>query len=233
MPVQSIDSLGYTAPSLYASSRNDAVSKMDFLKLLVTQLQQQDPLNPQDPSEFTSQLAQFSSLEQMMAVNESVQALQLLQISTNNTLAASFIGKNVLFEGNQVQWTGGSLPMLYYNSPQAASDVSITIRDANNQVVRVIQAGSAKVGENSILWDGKNDQGGAAPAGTYTMTVTGKSASGDTIAMAPMQLGHVTSIVFRDGQTFVKAGGVEIALSEILSIHEAPAAAAAAIPAAA
>ena len=63
------------------------------------------------------------------------------------------------------------------------------------------------------------------------MTVTGKSASGATIAMEPMQLGHVTSIVFRDGQTFVKAGGVEIALGEILSIHEATAAPAAAPPA--
>ena len=91
--------------ALLTTSQTSVMGKEDFLSLLITQLQNQDPLNPTDSTEFTAQLAQFSSLEQLGNVNDSLMELKNLQASINNSQAVSLIGKAITANGNSIQLT--------------------------------------------------------------------------------------------------------------------------------
>ena len=117
MTVQAISGLMKSPTSLYTDQTPGSMDKTDFLNLLITQIQQQDPLNPQDPSEFTAQLTQFSSLEQMMNMNTSIQNLQALQLSSNNTMAASLIGKDVIYSGDTMTIAGSKANDIRFDSP--------------------------------------------------------------------------------------------------------------------
>lgn len=126
MSVQAISELTQTQTDLYSANSPDTLGKEDFLTLLITQIQQQDPLNPDDPAEFTSQLTEFSNLEQLMSVNDaiggmstsmtdsiaglndSLLTMQMLQASSNNTAAVSLVGKDILHQNDQIEVSGGN-----------------------------------------------------------------------------------------------------------------------------
>ena len=220
MSVQPIGSLTTAAPSLYATQASDSLGKTDFLRLLITQLQQQDPLNPQDPAEFTAQLSQFSALEQMIQMNQSIQDLQMLQLSTNNTLASTLIGKDVVYQGNGLTIASGSFPSIRFQADSAAQNVTVTVTNSQNQVVRTIQVPSATAGENTVTWDGKDNSGATLPDGTYHVAVSAQDAAGNPITMTPLQTGRVTGIIFRNGLTYLDINGAQIALGDIVSVHE-------------
>src|SRR5512143_1369392 len=107
MAVDSISAATGTSASSTIAAASKAMGKDAFLKLLITQLQHQDPLNPADSTEFTSQLAQFSSLEQLSNVNDNLTTLKLYQASINNAQAVSFIGKDIVAKGKTLQVTSG------------------------------------------------------------------------------------------------------------------------------
>jgi len=219
MTIQAIDTLHpTTGTNLYTTKRNDEITKMDFLKLLLAQLQQQDPLNPQDPAEFTSQLTQFSSLEQMMAMNQSIASLQLSQLSLNNTMASSLIGKDVLYEGNSISMKTGVPTAIHYKSSTAVSGVTVEIYDSAGKLVRTLPATSAIAGQNTVQWDGLADDGTAAAAGDYSVKI---SAAGNSTALfTPLAIGHVSGIIFDNGETLADLGGKNIGVSDIISIYE-------------
>ena len=122
-----------TATSSTQTSTNSVLGKDDFLKLLITQLKNQDPLNPTDGTAFASQLAQFSSLEQLSNLNDAIQqsmsnSLYLTQ-SINNSLASNLVGKNVTVLSDSVTNTGQGETQLGYTLPQNAASASIEIQD--------------------------------------------------------------------------------------------------------
>lgn len=223
-PVQPIESLTYTEPSLYEAKRPDELGKMDFLQLLTAQLEYQDPLDPQDPAEFTAQLTQFSNLEQMMALNGAIESLQMLQLSNNNTLAASLIGRDLLFAGDGIEIADGQAEEISFYTPKAVGSVTVHIYNEAGQIVRTINNVAGDAGMNTVQWNGRQGENASDPVladGTYTFTVAGFDNEGNAVELTPLTRGRATGVYFEDGSTYLVVDGARVALSEVFSVNEA------------
>lgn len=194
------------------------LGQQDFLQLLVTQLQHQDPLEPQPATEFTAQLAQFSSLEQLMNVNTALQQLASFQAAVANTQTASFIGREVTAVGTEIRVAGGQASHAALRLDSAADAVQVTIRDATGSAVRVIDLGPLAAGTHDIGWDGTNTAGLAVPDGTYSFEISA-AADGEEVAALPLTSGLVEGVEFEEEGTFLIIGGRRVALANIIGIR--------------
>ncbi|SHL01461.1 flagellar hook assembly protein FlgD [Rhodothermus profundi] len=171
-----------------------------FLRLLVTQLRYQDPINPLDSREFAAQLAQFTTVEQLIGINETLtaqtDAYNALAQGIHNSVAASLVGKVIEAEGNQLTWSGKDTVPFRIELGDAARQVSIQIRNEAGEVVRTLYLGSRTAGEHAVEWDGRNDAGELLPAGTYTIEVLATDANGDTVTARSFVRGRVTRVTF-------------------------------------
>ena len=196
------------------------LGKEDFLKLLVEQLKNQDPLNPMESTEFTSQLAQFSSLEQLTNMNESLKYSQLYQSSINNAQAVNFIGKTVKASGNSINVKDGASNQIQFNLAGDAETVNIHIYDASDNLVKTINCGSLSNGDQSMEWDGANDGGETVSDGTYTFEVSAADAGGETIEASTYMTVGVTGVTFKEGNAYLLAGDIEISMSDVIEVTE-------------
>ena len=217
MEISDVTGSGDYNADLYGSS---TLGKEDFLQLLVTQLQYQDPLNPMENTEFTSQLAQFSSLEEMYNMNENLQNLLLYQASINNSQAVNFIGKDVSAVGNEIAINSGVPEDIYYDLAEDATEVNISIRDSNGELVRTITIQSQDSGEQVVEWDGEDNDGNELPDGTYSCTITALDEDGATISVSPYIKGTVTGVTFQDGIVYLMLGDRMLTLSEVIEIEQ-------------
>lgn len=165
MDVNALSTVTGTTKGSTASAASKTMGKDAFLKLLVTQLQHQDPLNPADSTEFTSQLAQFSSLEQLSNVNDNLNMLKLYQASMNNAQAVSFIGKDIVSKGKTLQVTPGQPVSCEFSLGADAKRVAVSIYDAAGNFVKDIRATALKAGAQSLSWDGKDRNGNTVADG--------------------------------------------------------------------
>lgn len=203
----------------YAGRDNSVLGKDAFLKLLVTQLGNQDPLNPKSNEEYVAQLAQFSSLEQMQNINTNLQASQQINQSVNNALTASLIGKEVQAVGNSatVGDTGSvTLPI----GVGAASSGVITIKDADGKIVRKLTVDSLKAGPNDITWDGKDDQGNRVKPGDYTYAVEARDAGGTPVEAQGSFTGIVSGVKFINGTPVLIVGTHEVPIGSVLAVRQ-------------
>jgi flagellar basal-body rod modification protein FlgD len=159
-----------TSSTSSSSGSNDIGSQNAFLQLLVTQLQNQDPLNPMDNSEITSQLAQISTVTGVNNLNTSIQQLVTANNTSQGLAATNMIGHSVLIPGSGMTLANGQA-VFGANISAAASDVTVSIKDASGNVVHNIDLGAQPAGVLALGWDGTTDSGAAAPAGSYTFTV--------------------------------------------------------------
>lgn len=209
-----------TTTDLY-SSKSTTLGKDDFLKLLVTQLQNQDPLNPADSTEFVSQLAQFSSLEQLSSVNDNLKTVQAFDQSINNAQAVSFVGKTVKASGSVFELgSAGATHEIQYQLGEDAAKVYVSINDATGTTVRKIEMDALPAGSQSVVWNGKDDSGDAAPAGNYSFSVSAVDSNGDAMSTAAYIKVPVTGIGYHDGSTYLQANSIEIPYSAILEVTE-------------
>ena len=208
------------------STGNDELGKEQFLQLLVTQLQNQDPLNPMEDQEFIAQMAQFSSLEQLMNLNTSMQGLTDATNNQQMFSATNYIGKYVTAVGNVIgkSSTEGAdgaivseITPFYYTFNAPTSSTSITVYDADGNPVYVENL-DAKDGGTvfKFQWDGKNNAGEVMADGTYTVAITAKDADGEAVLCTPMVADKVTDIL-RDGSTIYLRleGGQSLKLSDV------------------
>jgi flagellar basal-body rod modification protein FlgD len=219
MPVSEVNNV----PSLGGTNiemAQESLGKQDFLSLLTTQLEHQDPLNPMDSTAFTAQLAQFSSLEQMTNMNEKLEYLLMYQASLNNAQTASFIGKTIKANGNSVGLDEGVAGPISYELPAEASSVSVEVHSPDGQLVRVINAGSQEPGEHQVDWDGRDQDGNVLPDGTYTFDVVAKDMNGEDLRATPYIEGEVSGLVFKDGSTSLVVDGQEIPVGQVLRVYE-------------
>ena len=208
-----------TTPSTGSTNQ---LGKDDFLRLLVTQLQNQDPMNPLQGTEFVSQLAQFSSLEQMTNINstltQNLQASQMMTQSIGNSLAATLVGKDVRASTNALQYSGTSSMALGYSLDTAANAVDVKIYNGSGALVRTINGLSVDSGDHGFTWDGTNDAGQQLGGGKYTFTVEAKDSSGNAVNATPYIVGTVSSIRFRSDGTYFVVDGTEVPISDVLEI---------------
>lgn len=219
----SIPSLSSSSPSAVTSALAGTTSGADteqrFLKLLVTQLNNQDPLNPMDNAQLTSQLAQLSTVSGIQQMNATLQSL-LQQGSTGQMLqAAGMVGHVVLAAGNQVEATG-SPTAFGVDLPTAAGSVQAVVKDAAGNTVRTIDLGSMAAGVHTQQWDGLDDAGQAVPAGTYSLQVlaTNGAASVNATTLVADRVASI-STDSAGALALTLAGGASIGMADVRQVY--------------
>ena len=200
-----------------------AINKQEFLELFVTQLKNQDPMSPQDPSEFTAQLAQMTSLEQLVNIKDGLDLLAIAQTAGTSAQMVSFIGRDVAFNGGVVEWTANSSPVdIRYNLSSPASELTVEISDASGQVIETRKLGAQGVGPQTFVFDGKKANGSALTPGAYTVSITSKSSTGERIEVPLRATGRVESVTFTAGYPqLVLADGRVLGLAQVSEVLEA------------
>ncbi|HWX01678.1 flagellar hook assembly protein FlgD [Collimonas sp.] len=174
-----------------ASSSSDQEQR--FLKLLVTQLNNQDPLNPLDNAELTSQLAQMSTVSGIEKLNSTLQSLVDQSGSSQTLQAASLIGRTVLTPGSSINLKDNAATSFGLDMRGAADTVKVTVTDAAGNTVRTIDAGALPQGTKTLSWDGKSDTGVALGNGSYKISVVAASA-GKSVAANTLTYSQVASV---------------------------------------
>ena len=219
MQISSTTSTTTSTQSSTGASRG-TLGKDDFLKLLITQLQNQDPLSPMDNTEFIAQMAQFSSLEQMQNLNASFEESMLLTQSLNNATAAGFIGRNVRASGDAVELGSGGSVELGYFLPTEAETVTLTVMDDQNRLVRTLVADGTAAGAHRLDWDGTDSDGSRVAAGSYTFSVSAQDADGNDVNATSVVTGLVEGVTYKNGSAYLLVDGREVSLSEVLEVYQ-------------
>lgn len=188
------------SPSLLAtmnvsrdSSKSTASATQDrFMKLLVTQMKNQDPLNPLDNAQVTSQLAQLSTVTGIDQLNETLKALMGSFQSSQSLQAANMIGHGVLVPGSNLSLAAGQA-LFGIDLAEAADAVQVSIRDASGQLIRKLDLGAQAAGMLPSAWDGMAENGAAAANGQYSFEVSA-TRNGQKIAADTLGFGEVVSV---------------------------------------
>ena len=214
--------------STTSSNANSAASlQSTFLTLLVTQLQNQDPTNPMDSSQLTSQLAEINTVSGIAQLNTTLTSLQTQLTSNQQVSASALLGKTVFAPGSNMVVSSGTPSTSGVNLSGAASDLTLTIKNQNGTVVRTIDEGAQPAGLSVNTWDGKDSNGNVVPDGTYTISATAASATSTAVTATTITLNTVTSVVQQPGGTIgvTLSDGDTVSLSQIVDILPAPPAA--------
>lgn len=190
----------------------------DFLKLFIAQLQNQDPLSPQDPSAMLTQLAQINQVEQSYNTNTALQNLLASQNNVTTMNSASLIGKTIMANGNAASFDGTNPAALQYNLSVPTATTTITITDASGQTVRTVSLGAQSAGDASFSWDGKDNNGTTLPAGAYTFAVAGTTASGAPVTGTTYIVGRVDGVSFASDTPSLTIGSASVALTDVISV---------------
>jgi flagellar basal-body rod modification protein FlgD len=198
---------------------SDIMGKQDFLTLLVTQLKNQDPLNPDDPTEFTAQLAQFSSLEQLYNLNESMTGLTTSTDNTTKLSALSLIGKQVTYTGSSFSYNGNPVK-LGYTLDGPASEVQLIVQDSTGKTLRTLSGTELTKGNHPLTWDGYDEDGNKMEAGTYNVVIQAKGVDSTGVAASPFITSEVTGIDMSSSSTSptVNTKTGDVLFSKILGV---------------
>jgi len=197
-----------------------------FMKLLVTQLQNQDPLNPMDNAAMTSQLAQLSTVTGINKVNTTLESLRTDMAASQSQSAINMIGKGVLVAGKGITLSSStddagkttSSSVFGIDLASAAQNVAITIQDSTGKTVRTMSLTNADVGTYPISWDGTTDAKTTAPAGSYTFTVTATSAGNTLTDATPLQLAAVASVSTGSGGVKLNTSLGQFTMSDVKEV---------------
>jgi flagellar basal-body rod modification protein FlgD len=209
-----------TAPTV-ASPAKDPLAALssnmtNFLGMLMTQLKNQDPTTPMDTAQFTTQLVQFSSVEQQININNGIQSLIKLSQSNNIVQSAGLIGKTVTATSTQMSVQKGT-GTIQFSTP-AAEPITIAVQAADGSTLATATLAS-KTGLNSWSWDGRSADGTQHPDGAYSVRVTGGPA-GTTPANIPFTVTGVASAFSTgaDGAQQMKIGALTLPTSSVVGV---------------
>lgn len=226
---------GINSPTTIGQQQNDkengvgkdAMDQQDFLNLLITQLQNQDPLSPLDNADFMAQTTAFSQLDEMINMNKGMQSMvemmQMMAINSNSLLSgANTIGKEIEYMTNMVTIGKDAQPNIsFYLGEDASIDKSrIKVYNEAGDLVAVVQPTSLKKGENNIMWDGKGAGGVQVPDGTYAFEVEAYDAQGKEVAVEEFGTGVVQGIKMINGKLYFDIGTGVVSSEYVYSIRD-------------
>jgi len=190
-----------------------------FLKLLTTQLMNQDPMSPMDSNQFTQQLVAFSSVEQQINTNDNLQSLIALSLSQQASAAVNYIGHSVVMTNGTGSLQGGAVDWTY-NLDAPASATTLTVKDASGKVV-YSASGETAAGNNDFAWDGTDMNGNQLPDGKYTLSVSATAADGSAVAATIASKAMVTAVDMSGTTPMLVLGAMEIPLSDVSLVGSA------------
>jgi flagellar basal-body rod modification protein FlgD len=210
-----------TTASTVSSSSKSSLSNDDFLQLLLTELEHQDPTAPMDSDKILTQTAQLSSLEASQNTTKALESLSEQLASNTSFGATGVIGKMASLGTSAITLTGGKSNFEIY-FPTEATDGTLTIKNSDGNTVKTIDIGDSIAGKNGVIsfsWDGIDNEGNQLDDGTYSATVSYSDTSGD---LKTTQVGTypVESVRYIDGSAYVKLGSYYYDIKEVLEFYD-------------
>lgn len=187
-----------------------------FLKLLVTQMKNQDPLNPMDNAQVTTQLAQISTVGGIDKLNTTLQTLSSSMLAAQSVQSSAIIGRDVYASGSTLALTDGKATGAF-ELKQDADHVFVQISNSSGALLRTLDLGAAKTGMSAFEWDGKTDAGNTVTSGMFTFQVTAARGNA-TIPVDPMMAGRVDGVSLTNGVRLNLQGGGDIGMSDVKRI---------------
>jgi flagellar basal-body rod modification protein FlgD len=186
------------------------LGKDDFLKLFVTQLQNQDPMNPDDGTEMAAKLAQFNGLEQMMNVNKGIEKLITAGGTDRNMQMINYIGKEVTVDGGRVRLQNGQATKTEFKTDVPIASATLEVRDGAGILVNQVDLGPMEAGPHELKWDGKTHDGRQLNEGVFTYSVNARNPDGENIPIALSSKAKITGVDIKaqDGSLFSDFGRV-------------------------
>jgi flagellar basal-body rod modification protein FlgD len=211
---------GTSSPNeIKGTDAKQQITRDDFLKLLISQLQNQDPLKPLDNQEFASQLATFNSLEQLIGVNERLETLQSKLLQSNQFGATALIGKQITTGGNQISVSAGESSTIRYRLSADAARVAVNIHNSQGELVRTLEFGNQKSGDQVVQWDGKNSVGKSLPGGIYNFEINAFDGLGKKVAATGQVQGIVNGISLEGSEPILEIGTLKVPLSAVATVR--------------
>lgn len=201
-----------------ALSGNQQMGQNDFLKLLVTQLKNQDPLKPMDNTAFVAELAQFSQLDQSTKQVQLLEKSIAQQTDSMQYTLLPMIGRNVQVEGSLIDLNNGPAKLTYALEREATT-VRVTIQDAQGKAIRILDLGTQSAGKQEVQWDGRNQNGLQMPNGTYQYQVLAKDAKGGAVVAAPSSILKISGVRMVNGTPQLAAGDYVIDRKDIVELR--------------
>jgi flagellar basal-body rod modification protein FlgD len=207
------------------SAPTQTLGQNAFLKLLMAQLQNQDPLQPTDGTQFVTQLAQFSQVEQAVSQSTALGNISTQLSGLSNSNASDLVGKTVTIQASgSMKWDGALAQTTNMSLGGAAQTVTVTIKDSQGNAVRTMKLGPQPAGALAVTWNGADDSGQATPAGSYSVSATATDASGKPVVVSQSMTGVVTQVSFDKGYPALTLNsGVVAPVSQLVSVGAAPA----------
>jgi len=198
------------------SPAGGVLGKDEFLKLLVAQLQNQDPLSPSGPEELAVQLAQFSSLEQLVNINETLAGQSGGNQVLDNTSVLSTIGRRALVSGETLNVDAGNPPRVHFSLETGAENVALRIFDEEGSRVVETSLGPRAAGVHRVSLD---EIAPDLEPGSYRFEVEAGNEAGETLSVRPLSEVEIDGVRFTQEGPLLLSGGREISLGEVIQIQ--------------
>lgn len=216
-----VSSLSSTSPAGTPTSagpkRKTSLSQEDFLNLFITQLKNQNPLEPLDNYQMASQMAQFNSLDSLNRIQQTLQTLGAYQASMNGLQATGLIGKQAEVEGHFLTIKGGKVSDSYYQLSRPGR-VKILIYDERGQLIRTLEEGIKDITKQKVVWDGKSQTGIQQPDGKYLFQVAALDEKGEPVPARLSSVDVITGIHFENGIIYLNVGSEKVTLQDVRAI---------------
>jgi flagellar basal-body rod modification protein FlgD len=190
-----------------------------FLRLLVTQLQNQDPLDPMDAREMVTQLSELTGVEKLESIETQLATLQIASAGMANVQASGLVGRTVTADLSSLRVEDAGEATGAYTLDGSASRVTITVRDAEGNVLRTLETPGGLPGSHAYSWDGLDDEGNRVPPGRYRVEVEATSESGAPVGVRGEVRGMVTSVSYEGGFPELRIGDTRVLLGDVTSIE--------------
>ena len=214
-----IESLGLNRKAEPETAPTGELDRNTFLRLFITQLENQNPLNPQANEEFVAQLAQFTSLEQATQTTSLLEQLIAQGDQRARLETVGLIGREIEAAGSTVEWSGTGNASIVFDLLAEAKNTNVTVADLQGNVVKTLTLGPLAAGRHEFQWDGLTDQESPADPGVYQFSILGVNADGLGVGSFTYLRESVHSAVWEDGQAQVVLGsGRSLNASEVLTV---------------
>jgi flagellar basal-body rod modification protein FlgD len=219
-PTQSPAANPAQAPADVPANPKGAMGQDTFLKLLVAELKQQDPMDPMQSRDMVAQLAQLSSVQKLQGIDDKLAAMQTSNNAASAMQNAGLIGRTVTAKTSRLDLNSSGGATGSYQLQSKAQTISVNVRDSSGTVVRALDFAAQQAGQRQFTWDGQTDGGTRAPAGSYSFDVTAKSLQGSPVPASTEVSGLVTEVTNENGAPQVVVGGAHIPLGDVTSIAQ-------------
>lgn len=211
-----LQNAGYNAQKTQAAGMKLAEDFTQFLTLLTTQLQNQDPLNPMDSTEFTNQLVQFTQVEQAINTNQKLDHLVQMQMSSMTNMALSYVGLDVTYPSVELAFDGENPTQITYSLAEEAREAYVNIRDENGTLVFNGPV-PRDVGTKFFSWDGRDKDGKMLPAGTYSFTIDAVNSAEKPIQASTAVNGRVRGVETQNGVPYLLVGDRAVPVGSVIN----------------